>query len=258
MAKHSSTDVGFFLVGGRDLVGVTTEFTEEREALTEDATPVGSTGAWPTHLATGALKASLTQNGIYDDAALLNNEAFITTGTTPTQQSTAQVAAFNVEGNTVGKKFVAFAGAFAAKVTRLLAMNGLTKMNAAYTVTGSVDEPTILHALGTESTATGHTNATSVDNAALTNTGGVAHVQVPALTLGGYTSCTLTVRHSLDNSTFADLVAMTTVPTATVPCAERKVFASGGTINRYLSSQWAFVGSGSGMSVKFLLGFART
>ena len=255
MAKHSSTDVGFFLVGGRDLVGVTTEISEEREALTEDATPVGPTGAWPAHLPTGALKASLTQNGIFDDAALLNNEAVV--GATGGQEAVQQVVCLNAEGNTVGKKMIAFAGAFAAKVSRLFSRNGLTKLNVAYTITGTADEGVIVHALGTESTASGHTNATSVDQGASSVLGGAATLQMPALTLGGYTSCTITLRHSLDNSTFADLVAMTTVPTATAPCAERKLFAAGGTINRYLSSQWAYVGSGSGMSVKFLLGFAR-
>ena len=253
MAKYSGANVGFFLVGGRSLAAVMADVTEERESVTEETTPIGPTGNWQAHTPVGSFKATLAQNGWYDDAALSSNEAFVD------KQSTPQVVAFAPEGNTVGKRIVQVAGAFAAKLQRLFAKDALVKCNVTYTVTGNVDDGRILHDLKQETTATGHTNATSVSEAALTNTGGAAVLQVTQLTLGGYTSATVTVRHSSDNVTFADLVAMSAVNASTnpVPCAERKVIASGTTINKYLSSQWAFTGTGSGMSLTFALGFAR-
>jgi len=248
MAKYSGAQVGFFLVGGRDLASVTADFAEEREALTEETTPIGPTGAWAQHQATGSFKASLTQNGWYDDAALSSNEAFVE------KQNTIQVIAFAPEGNTVGKRLVQFLGAFVAKLTRAFSKDGLHKCNVAYTVTGQVDEGRIIHDLKAETTA-GHTNATSVSEAALTSNGGAALLQVTTITLGGYTNAIVTVRHSADNSTFADLVAMTAITAANTPGGERKTCA--GTVNRYISCAWAWTGAGSGQSVTFALGFAR-
>lgn len=253
MAKYSGANVGFLLVGGRNLAAVASDVDESREAVTEETTPLGPTGAWQTHAAVGTFKGTLQQNGWYDDAALSNSEAFVG------KQATEQVVAFAPEGNTMGKRMVQFAGAFAAKLQRLFAKDALVKANVTYTVTGNVDDGRVIHPLGQETTASGHTNATSVDHGALTSNGGAAVLQVTQLTLGGYTSATVTVRHSVDNSTFADLAAMTAVNASTnpVPAAERKLVAAATTVNRYLSSQWAFTGSGSGMSLTFALGFAR-
>ena len=253
MAKYSGANVGFLLVGGRDLAAVSSDLTDDRESVTEETTPLGPTGTWQAHTPVGAFRSTLTQNGWYNDAALSNHEAF--TG----KQETLQVVAYAPEGNTVGKRMVQFAGAMAGKLQRLFAKDALTKCNVTYSVSGNVDDGRILHDLKQETTATGHTNASSVSEAALTSNGGAAVLQVTQLALGGYTSATVTVRHSSDNITFADLVAMTPVNASTnpVPGAERKLVAAGTTVNKYLSSQWAFTGSGSGMSITFALGFAR-
>ena len=252
MAKYSGANVGFLLVGGRDLAAVASDVTEEREALTEETTPLGPTGTWQTHAAVGTFKGTLQQNGWYNDAALSSNEAFVG------KQSTLQVVAFAPEGNTVGKKLVQYVGAFAAKLQRLFAKDALVKANATYVVSGNVDDGRIIHDLKQETVA-GNTNATSVSEAALTSNGGSAVAQFTQLTLGGYTNVIVTVRHSADNVTFADLVAMSPVNASTnpVPCAERKLVAAGTTVNRYLSAQWAWTGAGAGQSVTFALGFAR-
>ena len=98
-------------------------------------------------------------------------------------------------------------------------------------------------------TATG--SQTSVDNAVLTSNGGVAHLHVTANTLTG--STTFKVQHSVDGSTWVDLVTHTVVPTITTT-AERIIVAAGTTINRYLRSNYTIAGSGS---VSFTSAFAR-
>lgn len=90
---------------------------------------------------------------------------------------------------------------------------------------------------------------------AWTKNGGAAFVSCSALSLGGYTNLLVTVQHSDDNSTFADLVVMTAMTVA--PAAERKVVAAGTTVNRYLAGLWAFTGAGGAHSATFMVGFAR-
>lgn len=98
-------------------------------------------------------------------------------------------------------------------------------------------------------TATG--SQTSVDNAALTSNGGVSHLHVTANTLTG--SATFKVQHSVDGSTWVDLVTHTVVPTVTTT-AERIIVAPGTTINRYLRANYTLAGSGS---VTATIAFAR-
>jgi hypothetical protein len=88
---------------------------------------------------------------------------------------------------------------------------------------------------------------------AKSNLGGAGYLEVTSLTLGTWTSVTIIFRHSVDNSTFADLLSMTT---RTVFGAERKVLAPG-PVNRYLALTTDFIGAGSGGSITFLAGFAR-
>jgi len=72
-----------------------------------------------------------------------------------------------------------------------------------------------------------------------------AVVHVPAITLGGYTSLSVKLRDSADNSVWADVAggAWTNV---TAVGAERIVV--GGTVRRYRAIQWTLNGAGSGPS----------
>jgi len=85
-----------------------------------------------------------------------------------------------------------------------------------------------------------------------TNGGAVAYIQWPALTLGGHTAASVIFRHSVDNSTFADLVTMTSA-TATRG-GERKTVA--GEVRRYTAVSIDFTGAGS-PSMNLFAGLAR-
>jgi hypothetical protein len=84
------------------------------------------------------------------------------------------------------------------------------------------------------------------------NRGGAGYLEVEALTLGTFTDALVTIRHSADNTTFADLVSFTA---RTLFGAERVAVA--GAVNRYLAQNVDFRGAGSGGSIKYVVGFAR-
>ena len=78
------------------------------------------------------------------------------------------------------------------------------------------------------------TNTASVDNAASSTNGGVAHLHVTA---NARTATTvIAVQHSADNSTWADLVVFGTVALSGLD-SERVEVASGTTVNRYLRTR---------------------
>lgn len=124
--------------------------------------------------------------------------------------------------------------------------DGIVTVSSQLQANGGVQSGVVLHPLGAE-TATG--NDTSIDQAAATSNGGVAHVHVPTVS-GGTPSNTVVVQHSTDNSTFADLITFTAATAAT---AERKTVT--GTVNRYVRSKRTI--SGTTPSFTYMCAFAR-
>ena len=82
--------------------------------------------------------------------------------------------------------------------------------------------------------------------------GGVGYLEATLVTLGTWTSMTVSLRHSVDNSVFVDLGVFTT---RTTIGAER--ITTVGTVRRYLACSVDFVGAGTGGSFTYLAGFAR-
>lgn len=245
MAKYGSADVGFLVIGGYDLLADSTQLDSGVEQVLEETTALGS--AWPTSAQVGLKKASFSQAGFYNDASARSNEALVgLSGTT-------RVGLVAYAGNVIGRMCQGFAGLIQSKFTRQASLGALTKAASEHTVSGRLEEGVILHALGAETAASGNTDASSVDNGASSANGGAAYAAVTALTLGGYTSVTLKVRHSADDVTYADLATFTNVTAA--PAAER--VAVNGTVNRHLYASYAFNGAGAGNSVTFVAGFAR-
>lgn len=78
----------------------------------------------------------------------------------------------------------------------------------------------------------------------VTQTNAVAHLHVPALTLGGYTNLIVKVRHSSDNATFTDAGTFSAI---TVAGTAASVTITG-QIKRYRAMSWAWTGAGSGQS----------
>lgn len=115
--------------------------------------------------------------------------------------------------------------------------------------TGGIDNVVSLHALGAE-TATG--NATSHDNSASSANGGEGTVHVTANTRDG--STTIKIQHSVDNTTWVDLVTFSAV-TATTKTQEQVIVASGTTVNRYLRATHTLAGTTG--SITYQASFGR-
>ena len=243
MAKYSSKDC-VLLIDGYNVLGLTTAVTHNAEALTEESTGFGV--EWAEHTYLGLQKTELSQEGFFDDASGATNDAL------NEHQGEERVLCLGFEGNTIGRNFNGFKGALQTKFDRIASREKLHRANAAYIGSGVNEDGKILHAL-TARTADGDTESTPVDNTAASADGGSAYLQVSALTLGGYTNVTITVRESADALVWSDLEVFTVVTFS--PTAERIVIT--GAVKRYLAVSYEFTGAGANPSITFFVGFAR-
>jgi hypothetical protein len=117
-------------------------------------------------------------------------------------------------------------------------------------IKGGLDGGVLLAAQQTVSSVTANT---SVDNAASSANGGVAHLHVTSNTRDG--AATIKVQHSANNSTWADLVVFTAT-TSTTPTSQRVEVAAGTTVNRYIRANVSAIAGSTG-SVTITVGFAR-
>jgi len=246
VTKYGSKDLALLVVGGYDVCGVTGEIIDDAQKFTEDTTAFGV--QWMQGAQTGLLKAHFSHKGWYDDAANSSNDALVSTSTGD------RTLILGIQGNTIGKEATICAGALQTKYERALSIGKLHRANAEYVIDGRKDIGKILRALGADTGASGNTQGgNAVDNGASSAAGGIGALAVTALTLGGYTSVTFKIRHSTDNSTYADLITFTNVTTA--PNDQNATVA--GTVNRYLASSYLFNGAGAAQTVTNVMAFAR-
>jgi hypothetical protein len=117
-------------------------------------------------------------------------------------------------------------------------------------IKGGLDGGVLLAAQQTVSSVTANT---SVDNAASSANGGVAHLHVTTNSRDG--AATIKVQHSANNSTWADLVVFTAT-TSTTTTSQRVEVAAGTTVNRYIRANVSAIAGSTG-SVTITVGFAR-
>jgi hypothetical protein len=246
MAYYGSSQFTPLLVGGYSLLPMKVQGWREKLIAAQSPTH-GLGDAWEEFTPTGMQKVELAQDGGFYDAGTSSiHEALRAT------QATSRVLCYSVEGGTVGKRFAGHTGVYQMGY-EIVASNGeLTKANAIHTVSGQRDEGIILHALGARTTTGNSEGADSQDNGASSANGGVGFLQVTACS--GITSCAITLRHSADDSTYANMTGggFTSVTPANSPRAER--IAVTGTVNRHIAVSWAITGAGS---ITFFVGFVR-
>ena len=246
MAKYGSSSAGFLLVGGDNVLGVTTALSDSQNAATAPTHALGD--VWPESLPTGVMSATIEASGLYDDVAGSINDAHAG------NVGSSQVVCWNFSGDATGNAFNGVEGAYTASYVRGSAVGELHTARGVYDVTGKLDtDGVILHTLSAETAAYDTDTSDQQDNAASSSAGGAGYLQITALALGGYDSVTHTVRHSADDITYATLLSFTTDTAAST--AER--VAVTGTVNRYTSMSMAWVGSGSSQSVTAFVGFKR-
>lgn len=118
-----------------------------------------------------------------------------------------------------------------------------------FTTTGPADSGRNLLA---HAALTSTTNGTSVDNAASSANGGVAHLHVTAVS-GTTPTLDVIIEHSSNNSTWTTLGTFTQVTTTTA--SQRLVIAAGTTVNRYLRAKATIAGTNPSYTVS--VAFAR-
>jgi hypothetical protein len=227
VARFGSDDVGFFLVGGYNLLGTLTQFQDKVAAITEESHTLGD--AWTENAAVGVKSWEMSQEGFYDDDTLSVHDAL------EGAQGASWVLCYNVEGNTSGEEFVGISGALQLDYERIVSRNELHKARAEYRLGAGVYEPgRIIRPLAGAS-ATGNTTAAAIDFGASNITG----LQVD-------------IMHSADNLTFASHQGFASV-TSTNPSAQR--ISSTAPIQRYVAARWTG-GTGFPTSAVFFVGFS--
>lgn len=245
MAKYSSADCGFCLIGGYSILAHMTSLSENTQAEVKEKTALGV--AWREHQYVGLKSGEITQDGFFDDAVGATHDQL------KAGNGTTRVGMFNFNGNIAGKPYVGWEGLIQVGLDRKAAVGELHGAAGRYTVSGQVDQGIILHALGAETGASNTEGALSQDAGASSANGGAGILECSSLTLGSATNFIAKVRHSADDITYADLITFTAL---TAFGAERKTVS--GTVNRHLATSWAGTGwPGGGSTATFAIGFAR-
>lgn len=233
--KYGSPSFAVFLVDGYDLLAAKVQgVTRKVENLLQRTDGLGD--SWRLHSPTGMRRGVLTQEGaFFEDSAASMHAAFKAVSTTAVR---ILCAAYG--GNTIGKPFFGAEGALLTSYEPLAINGELTKANAAYEITGQVDDGVIVQEWEAK-TADWNTKTSGEqhDNAASSNNGAVGYLQVSAFS--GFTGMIVKIRHSADDVTYADLITFTNVTAG--PVAERLTVA--GTVNRYTCVDGDVTGSGS-------------
>jgi hypothetical protein len=249
MTLKASKDVGFLLIGGRNVLSAPlTEINEEHEHLMEQVDGIqGTTDVWAP---VGQRTFTLTQEGFYNNTVGSLHEALET--------ADAQPLLYGPEGNAVGDELVALS-AVRTTYDRLPARGAFHKARAVYRA-AETHAPhgrgKILTPYGAYTTL-GPTNQAIVDNLLATSGGAHLFLGVSALNLDGGTGLTVEIRHSTDNFGANDALLYTAFVATTAPSAQRAVVA--GTVNRYVRARHTFTGaSGAARSATFAVGIQRT
>jgi len=253
MAKYSSKDVGFMLLGSYSVLAAVSSIEDtvtlklnETYALGEDDESFWSGGAKQTEI---------VQEGWYDDAVGNLHQAMTDLSTVALPMTIAPFGnAINVVP-TSGTEIDIYQSVQRVGYTVQLATSEVTKAQARYGIWYGKKRGKLAAPLATKSAAA-NTDAddalVSAAQPAGTN-GGAMVLHITALT-GTPTNVTITLRHSVDGTTYTDKTAFSAFTPANVlagVASEYKVLS--GQINKWVSAAWAYTG-GTGPTVTFAVG----
>lgn len=246
MGKYTSADVAFLLVDGCSILGLTTKIHDEgTEGIFDDATALGDKLAHSDYA--GIKECKFAQEGWYSDAAGATNDALVA------GIGTDRIVSFGFAGNAAGADFI---GGLTKQATykRGLELEKFHRANAEYLV-NERDDGLIVAALATR-TAGASTAAVDFGAAATAAAlGANCYLQLPALTLGGYTNLPVLVEHSTTGSSAWTTLGAFVVCT-TSPQAQRINFT--GTVKRFLRVTHSWTGAGTGQGATFAVGVGLT
>jgi hypothetical protein len=229
------------LLDGNDVSAYFNDATTTQGVGTADVTAFGATAK---SYISGIEDGSMSLKGLFDG----------TTTPTPAIDSILNSAAGSATDNTlsvfveglIGGRRATMMNVQETKYEISSPVADVNAISAEFQGDGGYDSGVILDAGAKSATAT----STGIDNAALSSNGGVAHYHVTANTRNG--TLDMKIQHSVDNTTFVDLVTFTQVASSATG-AQRQVIA--GTVNRYLRANYTFGGSTG--SATIAVAFAR-
>lgn len=246
MAKYSSKDCGFHLLGGYSLLGSDSKIEDTVELKLGEAYVLGDSDE--AYWSSGAKKTTVTQEGYFDDATNSVHEAL------KDLPVLALPMSISPHGNVNARKFDVYQSVQRVGYVRQFTVGDITKANGEYGIWYGKKNAYIAHALGTETTA-GNSDTLDVflGTATMGTNGGAVVLHVTALS--GCTDCTITYRHSVDGISYADKQAFSAVTPAEVPgqADAGQYIAVSGTMYGYVSAAWAYTAPSS-PSVTFMLG----
>lgn len=243
MSKYGSDQVPFCFVGAFDLLDHALLAIDgpEVEAVTEETTGLGQSAV--AHTPVGLRKAKMAIDGFFEDASGVGTlEALVSPAGVQTSVMTG------VAGNVAGRQVAILSGAFVGKVSRQPKRGELHKAQADIQASGiAVLNGVLLQTLATKTGTWDTQGAESVDNGASSANGAVVALFVKACS--GVTNVACKIRHSADDTTYADFYTFTPVtpwtPPAAPVAAAVQVATQTGTVNRHLAMSGTFTGAGS-------------
>lgn len=141
MSKYAGPAFSIFLVDGFNLAAAVAENASMgEESITQQTNPFGVTSE--EHTPIGIQKGTLNCGGGIFDAATDALHSAIGTVT-----GISRIVCAAIFGNTPGKPFMGFQGAYSQKYEVMDVKDGLTKANVQYLVSGSVDDGQIIQDL---------------------------------------------------------------------------------------------------------------
>jgi len=237
---------GILLVDGYNILSnKVTGLTEKATSELTDTTGLGDT-AYET-APVGMTTMEVTQDGAFFDTTALYSHAAFSASVPTTPQTAARIMCVGFAGQTTGYPFTGCEGTYSDSYEVVAELGNLQKANVSYAMTGTRSAGLILQPLAAK-TDSWDTTSSPVDNAASSSAGGVGFIQCTAAS--GFSGFVGKVRHSADDSTYADLLLFT--DNVSAPFAERVTVS--GTVNRYLSFTGLISGTGS---ITIFAGFAR-
>ena len=255
MAVRGAADVAFFQVGGYDLLGSVTNFTDKAEAVLEESHTLGD--AWKEQFYVNMRSAEITQEGFYDDDISGSHYAL------STQVGSGRVLVYGLAGTATGADVVGYANAIEVNYERIAARGALTKAKATYKSHGPVETAKLLRTYKI-SGATGASTGTPVDNAASTpaytsmgvSGGGAGYFSYQSTAGEG----NFRILDSADNITYAAVITFTKTTsggTATAPVRGAERIVTTGAIQRYAAVDYTTATATGGAGISYLVALVR-
>jgi hypothetical protein len=232
MAYLSGKDCADVLVDSLDVAVSTNEVEITSEAVVARRRPLGQ--AYKTAYLTGQVDSELAIRGWMDGDTLVQLGDLT---------NDPKVISVLFGGNAHSQPFVGFKTAYITGAKVGMSEDDLDTYEPVLVTSDTVADVGYVVAPLAARTTAGNTDGDDAQRLAGASTSGTAYLHITALSLGGYTNLTVTVRHSTDGITWN---VHTAFPAVTTVGAQ--TLALTGTINQYLSISWAYGGAGAGPS----------